>query len=727
MDPKVISQLCSECQSIMMEKKQYGGSAAVHINLSSSSSISYPLNDYDSYYYEGSFKGLKLLCGKEDILPNLPLLQESSNRGCIICALLREAILGTKWLGLVADVNAKAPLSEGKLMVESFGWLWNWEDSYLPRLDVHIVIEDLDGASHSHTLHFEVTSFPGDWAEWLRINLTPPFEDPLSERAITTMKAWIAKCTRACHPDKAELPLPKRLIDVGNGAAPRLIETHTRWWQRHTPKYVALSYCWGPVTPQTLKTETTSLADRIREIPWNLFPKTIRDAILVTKALGLRYLWVDSLCIIQDDRNDWAIESSKMSDVYRNAYVTIIPFDSRSCDDGFLSRPKAPTADLLVQSAICLSVKGAIRLEAREESAIGKMPVNFLNRSSWRSRGWTFQEEQLSRRKLYFGRDRVIFACSKLVELETNARIEAEPHGSTDPHHNLKLGGPEQWVGSVKEHGPNYLYSQHWDYPVMNGFSHRLLTVPQDKLPALSGLAKTFHDGLEHGDKYLAGHWKSLLHSSMFWKPLDRQDICFDDIISRVAACPASYVAPTWSWVSFMTSRLTCDQSNAVYQKSLFGVIQAETVLLNDALPFGQISDGWLVLRGKCWSFGEVLKDNPRAKMELDTEMFRWKIFWDDKLLCCCYPDWGSYGDGIQEADVISPSFLLRLVLFPISTVQNDYKGLLLLCLEDQSAWVRVGVFENVMSNPIEIYGVERGPYGVDFWDGYESRILKLV
>jgi hypothetical protein len=112
--------------------------------------------------------------------------------------------------------------------------------------------------------------------------------------------------------------------------------------------YVALSYCWG--TGQTLITTTReNLATHRDEIPFERLPRTITDAITITRDLSIQFLWVDALCIVQDslDGEDWQRESAKMGSIYGNAYATIAAEISEKCTDGFSNeRNRARAAPL---------------------------------------------------------------------------------------------------------------------------------------------------------------------------------------------------------------------------------------------------------------------------------------------------------------------------------------------------------------------------------------------
>ncbi|KAF4836161.1 hypothetical protein CGCSCA4_v012355 [Colletotrichum siamense] len=98
--------------------------------------------------------------------------------------------------------------------------------------------------------------------------------------------------------------------------------------------YVALSHCWGQHQPA--KTTKATLGRYKWRLIWADLPKTFQDAITVTRALGIDFIWVDSLCIIQDDPDDWAKEASQMASIYRNAYITIAVTSAAGGEEGFL-------------------------------------------------------------------------------------------------------------------------------------------------------------------------------------------------------------------------------------------------------------------------------------------------------------------------------------------------------------------------------------------------------
>jgi len=116
---------------------------------------------------------------------------------------------------------------------------------------------------------------------------------------------------------RASPVLPTRALYIGEGLDNvRLVEGAGR-----QAPYVCLSHCWGSVQP--LKTTLSNAHHHFKSIPWAAIPRLFQDALLVTERLGVGYVWIDSLCIIQDDVADRVRESKTMSDVYENAHVTI--------------------------------------------------------------------------------------------------------------------------------------------------------------------------------------------------------------------------------------------------------------------------------------------------------------------------------------------------------------------------------------------------------------------
>jgi hypothetical protein len=168
--------------------------------------------------------------------------------------------------------------------------------------------------------------------------------DQSSHVAMELMRWWTKSCIRYHGHEQADdldrAVLPRRLIDVRySGRQPRLWTPKLSWLGRR-PEYTALSYCWGNSEPMVT---TTNNVDRHHSTGFDeaRLPRTIRDAIFLTRQLGIRYLWVDALCILQGSdetaRADWRRESSKMKEIYGNAFLTIVAAEHEDKDGGIFS------------------------------------------------------------------------------------------------------------------------------------------------------------------------------------------------------------------------------------------------------------------------------------------------------------------------------------------------------------------------------------------------------
>lgn len=168
------------------------------------------------------------------------------------------------------------------------------------------------------------------------ISLRLPTAQFSSENAFKVVRDWIHECSTEHEfcPSQNVPEMPTRVLDLGDGSGSKLPRLQTTLDLRRP--YVALSYCWGG--QQTFTTSLNTFQDRCQGIETTDLPQTIQDAITCTRNLGLRYLWIDSLCIIQDSDSDKGKEISRMADIYANAEITISAACAESAWSGFLSR-----------------------------------------------------------------------------------------------------------------------------------------------------------------------------------------------------------------------------------------------------------------------------------------------------------------------------------------------------------------------------------------------------
>lgn len=159
---------------------------------------------------------------------------------------------------------------------------------------------------------------------------------PSSPEALATVSRWLATCLSShdsCTIQANEF-LPTRLVDVGSADGtrpPRLFDTrHHRYYHRK-PQYLALSHCWGTSSFLPLRTTTENIDELQQQISWEALSKTFQDVIFISRWLGVQYVWIDSLCIIQDDEADWATESTNMGCIYEQSLLTV---SASAAEDG---------------------------------------------------------------------------------------------------------------------------------------------------------------------------------------------------------------------------------------------------------------------------------------------------------------------------------------------------------------------------------------------------------
>ena len=360
-----------------------------------------------------------------------------------------------------------------------------------------------------------------------------------SDNSLDVSKRWIRECETQ-HPDCQELAepnmfYPSRLIELYTSDSKHCLRIRTHDFG--TSPYATLSYCWGSVDVFRLTSANfLSLQDNI---PFENLPRTIRDAISITFGLGIQYLWVDSLCIIQDSIEDWERESARMGDVYRNGLVNIAATGATHANEGTVYE-RHPWR--LQPSLGYVSLRGTISSFHHIFSTttwvdvVASAPLN--------SRGWVLQERLLAPRTLHFSPTQVFWECRTLCSNEswpggipgtmtprilTNAKIlKRELFLPIKPSTAGELTGP--MVGQIHQMWRN----------IVALYSSCKLTRSSDKLIALSGLAQYVQRFID--DEYLAGLWRRELLYDLLWHANSSR------VIPNTR--PAEYRAPSWSWAS---------------------------------------------------------------------------------------------------------------------------------------------------------------------------------
>ncbi|KAF2107944.1 heterokaryon incompatibility protein-domain-containing protein, partial [Lophiotrema nucula] len=264
-------------------------------------------------------------------------------------------------------------------------------------------------------------------------------------------------------------------------------------------QYVALSYCWGNHLAYT--TTSDNLERHKKTISFSDIPRTLQDAMFLVRSLGLRYLWIDCLCIVQNDKADWEHEAARMADVYSNSYLTIAATRASHCDEGFLHLRRVKDRE----SIRFEDDEGTFELYFIKERKVRGKARNQQNEPLQR-RGWTFQERLLASRILHFASQQTIWECPHMRENEGGFFRKPEEDSSLDKIAEFLL----QDVFA----DANALGTNPWTY-MINMYTSRTLKYPSDFFPALSGVLNTLQKST--GDFCYAGLWKTHFLEGLLW------------------------------------------------------------------------------------------------------------------------------------------------------------------------------------------------------------------
>ncbi|KAF2191802.1 HET-domain-containing protein, partial [Zopfia rhizophila CBS 207.26] len=236
---------------------------------------------------------------------------------------------------------------------------------------------------------------------WPAVRPGRSLRSSMRPRSMELVSEWFNRCwteDRMCR--ARESTLPTRVVYVGNESRePYLYET-----SREEALYTALSHCWGGTQDIHLTATTADLKDRMDSIPMAALPKTFADAVLLTRELGIKYIWIDSLCIIQNDAEDWARESARMAEVYQNAALTISADGAADGSKGLFQTTKIPLFEEI--SIPFQNPTGSGLIYARETtletSGDHVHVIDHKKNDPLRHRGWALQEWLLSSRIAHF-------------------------------------------------------------------------------------------------------------------------------------------------------------------------------------------------------------------------------------------------------------------------------------------------------------------------------------
>jgi len=558
--------LCDACQDAFVEQSQAGED-------STTSPISgEPLTRvFSSPFYKATHH-------------SLPRLKHSALNGCQLCHLLWRTApseihkfldeylqneLPAHWLPCYLTLN-RAIFKDGqkprRLMME---------------YKYQTIVVNHDDYVQPLKKHFRLLSCEGTDVNGEGFNVNP---NTWSENSWGTVRRWISNCFSKhgqCTPisELHQRKLPRRLLEIYEGDRIR-IRTLERA-SNHEIEYLALSHCWGSGPKLKLRSDTEALLREGVEI--SQLSKTFQDAILVTKKFwdefGIRYLWIDSLCILQDSDSDWRNESAIMGEIYQNAFCTLA---ATAAEDGsrglFFDRDPQTVLPCLIPVVPSNQPKRVLRCMDTDDW------IQNVNHAPLNSRSWVLQERLLSPRVLHFAANQLYWECSGQEACESFPEGLPGEFGEQFKQllpfsgaSNALRGGPDQ-----NSRGP-YLV---WD-EIMKKYSAGNLSRQSDRLVALSGIARKLQRHVIPQDTYLAGLWKTDLPFQLLWDVEDR---------GQPPQPWGGYIAPTWSWASRVTT-VPCEKETWTAASPVVD-ITSTVVTSVDQDRMGQINGGYLRLCG---------------------------------------------------------------------------------------------------------------------------------
>jgi hypothetical protein len=359
--------------------------------------------------------------------------------------------------------------------------------------------------------------------------------------------------------------------------------------------YACLSHCWGKA--ESIKTTQATLPGYQQAIPWDQLPKVFRDAIEHCRLLGIEYIWIDSLCIIQDDREDWRQEALQMASVYGGCCLCLA---ATSAKDHYGNCSIEGTKLLKVNGVDEAGSSCSVFVRPARLKHIYDTPgIDGIDDFPLLRRAWVYQERMLSPKVLHFGAEEVSFECAESSSCECGAIEKLLQLSVSDKDRkNLIYQGKTSRIG--------YNDRAFWML-VVSIFTQLDLSFGSDRLPAIAGVAKDFQERqLRAGSPvgpYLAGMWSNNLVNEMLWDSTDNRPR------------PSTYIAPTWSWACIPGGVVYYVQRSRQWIAEHFKILEAQTTSISGN-PMDEIKGGHLrvsgMLREMHWSTRQVGPDNRR-------------------------------------------------------------------------------------------------------------------
>ncbi|KAH7111890.1 heterokaryon incompatibility protein-domain-containing protein, partial [Dendryphion nanum] len=345
-------------------------------------------------------------------------------------------------------------------------------------------------------------------------------------RNFSLLCEWLRDCIDN-HSDhrynfaKKDIRLPTRLLDVGDTESTKRLFLHeTKEAKDIERKYIALSHCWGGATPLCTKKDT--LAAHRKAIKFENLPELFQDAVAVTRKLGIQFLWIDSLCIIQDDEEDWQHEAKRMEGVFASAYCTIAATTTKNSNEHFLPRLGKKFVKLVDNNtAIPFSVYACEAGEGFNHD----VENGVLNK-----RGWVLQERALSPRTIHFTATQTYWECGSVIRCDNLTQMVKPSNLLSSSRFPMTTAGPPS--GSASSAFEN----------IFTRYSELSLTHSKDRPYAIAGLERRLNDFYRTESSHGIIH--CCLGKSLLWQRSGEEAL--KEISDREID-----LVPSWSWMRY--------------------------------------------------------------------------------------------------------------------------------------------------------------------------------
>lgn len=310
----------------------------------------------------------------------------------------------------------------------------------------------------------------------------------------------------------------------------------------HSRPYIVLTHVWGGIE-LPCKTTKSNIAKYYDEgIGFDNLPKTFQDAVRLTVAIGFRYLWIDSLCIIQDDTEDWQRESAKMAAIYGTGTITLSATSAENSHGGCGLSPKIQSV-----TRFCSTDPGRPDFAVKEQGFSLRHPSitsrGELHDEPVYKRAWILQEKILSRRVLHATYSRFVWKCNVITESEDGLVYNQKtylPPGKA--WRTLNRGFPQEMRDGG--HEEQYVFEFDWRWWIYaTDYSKRALTRTSDQYAALAGIVQ-FHQDIS-GDRPVVGLWERHLIIHLAW------EVRRDTQEHKTPLYEPADRRPSWTWMTF--------------------------------------------------------------------------------------------------------------------------------------------------------------------------------